>query len=97
MTMAASPGFKPASGASDGLSSRSLIQCFATCRFSPMKDLAETVGLTRLVSKIVAQGFFLPRMASDRITAAAVPLVMPHALKPVAVETCFEAGVSLPI
>jgi hypothetical protein len=42
-------------------------------------------GGSRFESKSSSQGFARPRIESAIITAAAVPFVMPHLLKPVAV------------
>ena len=71
---------------------RSLTNRLATLAFSFTSSLIDCRGLTRLVSKSEAQAFSRPATLSASMIPAAVPLVIPHFLNPVATKTRSEPG-----
>ena len=52
--------------------------------------------MKRFESNVAAHGFSRPAIASASMIAAAAPFVMPHFLKPDAVQTVRATGESLP-
>jgi hypothetical protein len=60
------------------------------------KRTAEARGLSRFGSNSDAHAFSRPSSASARISAAAVPPVMPHLAKPVAISSLSPNGLIRP-